>query len=102
MNKLKSCMNNMCPKYMHEYTSGCCLLPNEIISCSKYITEKPQSAWEIFRSLLQDFELKEIVCNIPNKLSGDNYYYQLIDFIERTSDQDAIKIMKKIKKELKL
>ena len=55
----------------------------------------------MFGRLIQDYELKEIVCNMPNKLSGTHSdLYHLIDFIERTGEQEAINIMKELEKEI--
>ncbi len=59
----------------------------------KYVTEKPESAWEIFR---------ELIVQVDNVQFADELFEELgLNTWEFVDAQEAIKIMQKKKKEIK-
>ena len=109
MNKeLKPCVNDMCPynNIEHSKTRNC-VLAHFYNECKKYIIKKPESAWEMFGRLSDKYqnkfinkiviyEAKERLKDKTNKFI-DGFWIQRY---QSRREQDAIKIMQEIEKEL--
>ncbi|KKN34383.1 hypothetical protein LCGC14_0794300 [marine sediment metagenome] len=89
--KIKPCMNDMCPLdyYNKKYGNKC----KDKKGCPKYIIEKSESAWDMANRLL------EVIAKLPFK--EQEYYICKFPYAKKYKNQDAIKKMQEIEKELK-
>ncbi len=111
MNEIKSCKNDTCGHYVSYCTLNC---KGAIWydSCPKYIIEKSESAWEMFRRLffiykqvfidkIKGFFGHKIKGFFGHKIKGKSTWLILPKILIMKSEQEAIKIMLDIEKELK-
>ena len=103
MNEIKSCKNDTCGHYV-SYCTLNCKGAVWYDSCPKYIIEKSESAWEMFRGLfirgLSKLEWEKIN-NVLIKYGYSDDCILAVWLLNLCSEQEAIKIMLDIEKELK-
>ena len=100
--EIKPCMNDMCYSNIDDIKNYNCnrvlasikITIHNLEKCAKYITEKPKSAWELRNVLI------EMIYNLDEYGLPSEYFDRLND-IDGESEQEAIKIMQGIEKELK-
>jgi len=94
LNKIKIMKNRIYNKQLNDVDGFLCILDNELNEIKQFLqAEKPESAWDMANRLLE----------IINKLSFDEQEYYIVKFpyAKKYKEQDAIKIMQEIEKELK-
>ncbi len=94
----KPCVNDMCPidYYNKKYGNNC----KDINDCPKYLSEKPESAWEMFGRLHRDPRYGIRFLSKLNVLIKGDCKRSIIYWIADTPEKDAKEIMQEIEKEL--
>ena len=94
-------MNNICKDITCERLNNCPYENDEILYCPGYLnTTKIESAWEMFRRLANKYG-SEFHSKVNNKTRDKNTLNTSTRILIFYNEQDAIKIMQEIEKELK-
>jgi hypothetical protein len=112
MKELKPCQNDKCPHYGLSGKIGTWCSGSTLKQCKLYQVEKTESAWEMFKRLEKEyrseenlyFENNQFILKLQKKGWSDGTTISVFEvgqyFLVNYSEQEFIKLMQSIEREL--